>query len=216
MSKIFGTKIFFANICVNICHLPILSSCKNLPVRADSIGHLKDSLDRRPVQEIILNSAQAIILHSVNIMLFKTNALCWARNLGLDKNFSSSNWYRWAETLYLIHCNKFQFKMLFNIITISDAWREKCSFLLGLQLRWWIARWDENLSAICLFQLQSVAIQRFLALNINLLKEVADIDEYLIYYQNIVNFLLFISCDPHIADSVFHFSRQKINCFFTV
>ena len=153
MSKIFGTKIFFANICVNICHLPILSSCKNLPVRADSIGHLKDSLDRRPVQEIILNSVQAIILHSVNIMLFKTNALCWARNLGLDKNFSSSNWYRWAETLYLIHCNKFQFKMLFNIITISDAWREKCSFLLGLQLRWWIARWDENLSAICLFSI---------------------------------------------------------------
>ena len=44
---------FFANICVNICqyicvnicHPPILSSCQNLPVRADSIGHLKDSLE---------------------------------------------------------------------------------------------------------------------------------------------------------------------------
>ena len=42
---------------------------------------------RRPVQKIVLNSLQAIILQSLNIILFKTNALWWAKKLGLGQEF---------------------------------------------------------------------------------------------------------------------------------
>ena len=63
------------------------------------------------------------------------------------------------------------------------------------------------------FQLQSVAIQRFLSFSINLFKEVAVIDNYLICDQNIVNFQFSIGCDPQIADSVYHFLQHTIKCF---
>ena len=42
---------------------------------------------RTPVQKIVSNSLQEIILQSVNIMLSKTNALWWARNLGIGQEF---------------------------------------------------------------------------------------------------------------------------------